>query len=74
MSIKDIELEALALPREDRASLAHRLLLSLEEVSDAEFDRVWAEESAKRAANADAKSGLSIPADEVAKKARALLR
>ena len=72
MSIKDIEVEALALPREDRASLAHRLLLSLEEVSDAEFDRVWAEESAKRAA--DAKSGLSIPANEVAKKARALLR
>ena len=75
MNIKDIEVEALALPREDRASLAHRLLLSLEEeVSDAEFDRVWAEESAKRAADADAKLGLSIPADEVAKKARALLR
>ena len=74
MSIKDIEAEALALPREDRASLAHRLLLSLEEVSDAEFDRVWAEESAKRAADTDARPALFIPADEVAKKARTLLR
>ncbi len=38
MDIKEIEAEALSLPSEERASLAHRLLLSLEDISDAEFE------------------------------------
>jgi putative addiction module component (TIGR02574 family) len=74
MDIKEIEEEALSLPSEERASLAHRLLLSLEEVSDAEFDRQWTEESVRRVAELDSGGSTSIPADEVARKARALLR
>lgn len=74
MDAKEIEAEALSLPREERASLAHRLLLSLEEVSDAEFERLWAEESSRRMVEVDSGQAASIPADEVAKKARALLR
>jgi putative addiction module component (TIGR02574 family) len=74
VDITEIEAEALSLPAEERASLAHRLLLSLEEVSEAEFDRLWAEESSRRATEVDSGRAQSIPADEVARKAKAQLR
>jgi hypothetical protein len=74
VDIKEIEAEALSLPSEERASLAHRLLLSLEEISDVEFDRQWGEESVRRVAESESEGSPSIPADEVARKARALLR
>jgi putative addiction module component (TIGR02574 family) len=74
MDVKEIEAEALSLPSEERASLAHRLPLSLEDISDAELEQVWAEESARRAAAVDSGRATAIPADDVAKKARALLR
>lgn len=74
MNIAQIESEALALPVDARASLAQRLLLSLEEVSDPEFERLWGEESARRAAAVDAGNAQTISGDEVARKARALIR
>lgn len=72
--IARLESEALALPAEARAALAQRLLLSLDEVDDAEFERLWGEESAHRLGAFDAGRGTSKSADEVALKARALLR
>jgi putative addiction module component (TIGR02574 family) len=74
MDVKEIEAEALSLPSEERASLAHRLLLSLEDISDAEFEHVWAEESSRRAAALDSGLTRAIPSDGVARKARAPLR
>lgn len=74
MNIAQIETEALSLPADARASLAQRLLLSLEEVSELEFERLWGEESARRGAEIDAGKMPSIPGEEVAQKARALLR
>jgi hypothetical protein len=74
MNIAQIELEALSLPADARASLAHRLLLSLEEISESDFDRLWGEESARRTAEADAGLAPAVSGDEVARKARALLR
>jgi hypothetical protein len=74
MNIAQIESEALSLPVDARASLAHRLLLSLEEISEPEFDRLWGEESARRAAEVDAGLTQAVPDDEVARKVRALLR
>jgi putative addiction module component (TIGR02574 family) len=74
MDIKEIEAEALSLSSEDRASLVHRLLLSLDEVSDQEFEHLWAEESLRRAAQVDSGRAKSVPSEEVAQKARALLR
>jgi putative addiction module component (TIGR02574 family) len=74
MDIKEIEAEALSLPTEERASLAQRLLLSLEDVSDAEFEHLWAQESLQRITAVDSGRATAIPADDVAKKARALLR
>lgn len=74
MNIARIESEALSLPVDARASLAHRFLLSLEEISESEFDQLWGEESARRTAEFDAGLVQAVSGDEVAKKARALLR
>ena len=74
MNLLQIESEALALPVEERAALAQRLLLSLENISDQEFEQLWTEESVRRAADFDVDKTSSISGEEVAKKARALLR
>ena len=74
MNLLQIESEALELPVQDRAALAQRLLLSLEEVSESEFERLWADESARRVAEFDAGKGVSVSGEEVARKARTLLR
>ena len=74
MNLPQIENEALALPVQDRAALAQRLLLSLEEVSESEFEQLWADESVRRVAKFDTGISPSISGEEVAKKARALLR
>jgi len=74
MNIVQIEAEALALPIDARASLAHRFLLSLEEIAEPEFDRLWGEQSARRAAAVDAGLAQTVSGEEVARKARALLR
>jgi putative addiction module component (TIGR02574 family) len=64
----------MSLPVHERAALVQRLLLSLEEISESEFDRLWGEESARRVAEVDAGRVHLIPGEEVAKKARDLLR
>ncbi|MGH8520969.1 MAG: addiction module protein [Gammaproteobacteria bacterium] len=74
MDLAQLESEVLSLPVQERAALVQRLLLSLEEISEPEFDRLWGEESARRAAELDAGKVQAIPGEEVAKKARALLR
>jgi hypothetical protein len=73
MDIKALEAEGLFLPSDERASLAHRLLMSMEDISEADFDRLWADESARRAASVDAGATRGIPANVVAEKARARL-
>ena len=74
MDIDALELEALKLPAEDRARLVRDLLDSLDELSAEELDRLWLEEASQRAAQIDAGEVELIPAEEVDRKARALLR
>lgn len=74
MNLAQLESEIFSLPIQDRAVLAQRLLLSLEEISEPEFDCLWGEASAYRAAEFDAGRVQAIPGEEVAKKVRALLR
>ena len=74
MNLIQLESEVLSLPVQERAILVQRLLLSLEEVSEGEFDRLWGDESVHRAAEFDAGKVQAIPGEEVAKKARSLLR
>ncbi|WP_082877578.1 addiction module protein [Methylomonas koyamae] len=69
-----IEREALHLPAAERAKLAHSLLLSLENLSDAELYEVWLDEAQRRADEIDQGSVELISSEEVSTKARLLLR
>ena len=71
MDISDLESQVLALSAKDRAALANRLLDSLDNIDDFEFEEVWGQESLDRIERADRANSQG---DEVARKARALLR
>ena len=74
MDSQTIEHEALGLPPEDRAKLAQKLLLSLENLSEEESKQEWLNEAERRARELDLGEVQPISADEVRRKARALLR
>lgn len=74
MDSATIEQEALHLPPKERARLAHKLLLSLKEFSESEMTEVWLDEADRRAIEIDQGLVQLIPADEVSRKARALLK
>ncbi len=69
-----IEREALHLPPSERAKLAHRLLLSLENLSDAELMEAWLDEAQRHAEDIDNGLVELISAEEVSAKARLLLK
>jgi putative addiction module component (TIGR02574 family) len=71
---KVVEYEALRLPPEGRAQLAQKLLLSLDALSEEELEDAWLTEANRRARELDRGEVQPIPADEVRRKARALLR
>ncbi len=74
MDPKAVEHEALCLSPEDRAKLAQKLLLSLDALSEEELEDAWLTEGNRRARELDRGEVQPIPADEVRRKARALLR
>jgi putative addiction module component (TIGR02574 family) len=74
MDVKLLEREALKLPAEDRARLARELLDSLDELPPEELAHLWLEEASRRAAQIDAGEIALVSAEEVDRKARALLR
>ena len=74
MDSKALQEAALNLPPDERAALAQKLLLSLDEQSEAELERTWLSEAARRARELDRGEAQAIPADEVRRKARSLLR
>ena len=71
---RELESEAMKLPRRQRARLAQRLISSLDQEGDADAERLWLAEAERRLA--DLKSGkvAGIPAERVLKKVRAALR
>jgi len=74
MNTETLEDTALHLPMQQRAELAHKLLLSLEEQSDGEIAEAWRVEALRRSAEID--SGLvdTVSSEEVSAAARALLK
>lgn len=74
MEIDDIERHALNLPADERARLAHELLESLDTMTPEEQEKLWLDEAKRRAEQIDRGEAELIPADVVAKKARALLK
>jgi len=65
---------ALSLDVHDRATLAERLLASLEELTEEESDRLWAEEAQRRLEEYRAGRAKAVPAEEVHEKAEKLFR
>ena len=74
MNTETIEETALHLPMQQRAELAHKLLLSLEEVSEDEIEQAWHTEAIRRAAELDSGQADTVSAEEVRAAAQALLR
>ena len=74
MDIDTLKREALRLPPEDRARLASELLKSLDALPKQDADRLWLEEATRRAAQVDSGEVELVSADEVDRKARALLQ
>jgi len=74
VNLKEIEEEALHLSVEERAELAQRLLLSLDVPRAEEIEADWLVEAHRRAIEIDEGTVEPIPADEVRKRAQALLR
>lgn len=74
MNLKEIEQEALHLSEEERAALAQKLLLSLDVPMAEEIEADWLAEAHRRAREIDEGTVQPIPADEVRKRAQALLR
>ena len=74
MNLKQIKDEALSLPEEQRAELAQKLLLSLDTPPRDEIETHWLNEAPRRARELDEDIVRPIPAEEVRRKARTLLR
>jgi putative addiction module component (TIGR02574 family) len=74
MNTETLERTVLHLPLQQRAELAHKLLLSLEEQSEDEIAEAWRTEALRRSNEID--SGLvdTISSEEVSAAARALLK
>lgn len=73
LPLKQLEAEALELSSQERAQLAHRLLVSLDEDVDdpAEVDRAWEEEIRRRLSEVDAGTAELVPAEQVFSELRA---
>ena len=74
MNVKALEEEALLLSPEDRAKLAQRLLVSLDELSEKEIENSCMDVASSRAVQIDRGEVDLIPSDLVEKKARAVVR
>ena len=74
MKLKQIEDDILHLSEEERAELAQKLLLSLDSPSESEIAEDWLVEAQRRARELDEGIVEPVPAEEVRRKAQALLR
>ncbi len=72
-TMQQLEAEALKLDLHARAHLAGRLLLSLDEPSPSEIERLWLDEAERRLEEYHSGKVVGIPADEVFKRALAEL-
>jgi hypothetical protein len=73
MNLEELETEALKLSPELRARLAEKLLHSLEALSDAENERLWAEEALRRHNELETGAAAVRSAEDVFRDARSRL-
>lgn len=74
MTVKQIERQLLKLDSRSRAKLAERLLHSLDELSEAENEQLWAQEALRRHQELSSGNAKPRPANEVLREARARLK
>ena len=74
MNARAIEKEALELPVERRAKLAQRLLESLDDLSEAEAQKLWLAEAARRAHEIDEGKVRLVKPEELERRVRARLK
>ena len=74
MDTETITHEALSLPMQQRAELAAQLLSSLDVLSEAEIEPLWFHVAAQRAVEMDQGHSKRVPAEEVRRQAKALLK
>ena len=65
MNLRDIESVALRLEPDDRAALAHRLLVSLDDLSPEEHEQAWLEVAEERVQELREGTVKGIPTDDV---------
>jgi len=71
-TVRDMEIQALQLSREDRAHLADRLLSSL--ADDSSVEDAWAIEVDRRITEFESGSVLDVPVEDAVTRARAAIR
>jgi putative addiction module component (TIGR02574 family) len=71
---RELETQALRLPRRERARLAQRLLSSLDQEGDANVEKLWLQEAERRLAELKTGKAAGIPAQKVIRRARSMLR
>ena len=74
MNARMIEKEALDLPVDKRAKLAERLLESLDDLTEAEIEKLWLREAARRDAEIDEGKARLVTSEELERRVRALLK
>ncbi|MHB9024861.1 MAG: addiction module protein [Armatimonadota bacterium] len=72
--LKDCEAQALRLPAHERASLAERLIASLDELDDAEIEQLWVKEAERRYQAYKEGKISARPAEDVMRDARKRIR
>ena len=73
MSLDELKAEVMKLSPEARAKLAHALLLSLDDLSEAEIEKLWLDEAIRRDEEIEAGKVALRQAEEVFRDARARL-
>jgi putative addiction module component (TIGR02574 family) len=74
MNAETLEQTALHLPMQQRAELARKLILSLEQPHEGDVDVAWHTEALRRAHALDSGQDDTVSAQDVQAAARALLR
>jgi putative addiction module component (TIGR02574 family) len=72
--LDELLMKALALDVQDRARLAESLLASLDELSEEEAERLWAEEAERRRKEYRAGRAKAVSVEEIHRRAQRLLR
>ena len=73
MSLNEIEAEIKKLDLKDRATLAKWVVESLDDLSEAEVEVLWAEEAERRLDEMEQGLVTEIPAEEALRRARAAI-